>query len=746
MGLRKQVWLIVVGLMLIGKPRFQAWMIRALVLCMICFMQDRVVAQAPSVPQFDPSDVYFQAYMSVRAAEQLEKDQDFVGALKKYQQASELFDSVGKFYPEWKAGMVKNRRELTSKAMIEVREMAAGQIQRDRKVVAELEGGEKARGELIDPARDVVPLTKGILEVDPLQARRLKEAETELARLREKVKQAEALRQQAKRDVSHSADVRKQNEILMGRLKATEREVGTMRAKMAAAPVEGEMKALNDRIEQLNQEREVMSLALRTSRGEHTEALSKVEILTTDMELMKKQASELRQQQADLQRNLETERKVANEVVAGQRRQMDQMDQVISERTKQLQQAQELIRGLREELDESREAYAELQTERDGLLREREQMAALLKLNESGQIEQLIEQNMGLAKSLREAKEQVKRLNLDSNAAKDDVVDALRNLAIAKSQINRLQTEKREQEKRIAQLTEKLRSEELALASGKVDADPEEVEILREVIRRQLRVQERRRQAKELLVEAVKSLGQEDARLNEAITLFDGTELELTADEQSLVADQNVDGEFVSPYARDRETVGRATARLSVELDSYDRAASKAYLAGRWLSTRELYQLMIEQHPGHIPALCKLGVVQLKLKEPEQAVGSFRKAIELDQQNPYANRMLGYTYMQMHDLEMAEQYLQQALDLAPDDAKSYLLLGHVSYQLGNDAEAESQFKGAIAADPMPSEPYFNLAMICANQDRLKDAREYYGKALERGAVPDRELEAKIRNN
>lgn len=708
-------------------------------------MRGGAVAQAPETPQFDPSDVYFQAYLAVRDAEQLEKDDDFVGALKKYEQASKLFGSVGRYYPEWKSGMVSNRLELTTKAIGDVREKAGEQMQRDRGVIAELEGGAKVGGELIDPARDVRPLNQGILEVDPLQARRLKEAEAEAARLRKQLAEAEkgARSTEAMRNASRVEDLRKLNDALSAKLRTAEDNVRSLRAQMAAAPMQGEMKSLNERIERLEQERDAMGMALRTSRGDHTEALSKIEILSADMEIMRQQAKELRQKEANLERDLETERTVANEVVAGQRRQMDQLEKNLEQKSKQLKAANEQIAGLKQELNESRAAFSELREERDSLLQERDQMAALLKLNEAGRIEQLIEQNMSLAKDLREANEKVERLNIDNNAAKDDVVDALRDLAIAKSQINRLQQEKRAQDKRMADLAEKLKNEENALVAGEVQADPAEVEMLREVIRRQLRVQERRRQAKELLVEAARDLGKEDERLSEAIELFDGAEMVLTPEEQKLVADQKVDGEFVSPFARDRATVGRATAQLDRDLDSYDRAATKAYLAGRLLPTRELYELMVDQHPGHIPALCKLGVVQLKLNEPMSAAECFQKAIELGGDNAYANRMLGFTFMKMDDLPSAELHLEKALDLAPDDAKSYLLQGTVSYRLGKFDDAESYFKGAIVADPMPSEPYFNLALLCAKDGRLDDGREYYSDALERGAVPDQALEIRL---
>jgi tetratricopeptide (TPR) repeat protein len=897
---------------------------------MLGIMLCGAMAQAPEDPQFDPSDVYFQAYLEVRAAEQLEKDGDFMAAMKKYDQAGKLFDSVGRFYPDWKAGMVQNRRELTSKALDEVRGKAGEQVRKREGVIAELEGGAKvgakplpdmnparkpdleiavnpdkampetevkppveilpkkpvdplqaqklkdAEAELsrlkkmiaetdsrsnaamrnasrvddlakqneilarqlraaesnvdlmkkqvveakaqaaeapgIDPlqaqrledaeaelsrlrkmianadarsnaamrnasrvddltkqndllARQLKaaetnvnlmrkqvaeargnasePQGKSILEVDPLEARRLKDAEAELARLRKMIADADTRSNAAMRNASRVDDLTKQNGLLARQLKAAETNVQSLRARMAAAPVQSEMNALNKQIERLEQEREAMGMALKASRGDHTEALSKIEILTADIQVMKNQVKDLRQAEANTKRDLATERKVANEVVAGQRKQMEALEKALEGKSQELEQAQVQIASLTEELQQSREAFDALREERDGLLQERDQMAELLKQDDAGRTVKLIEQNMGLAKLLREANEKVERLNLDNNATKDDVVDALRDLAIAKSQINRLHQEKREQDKRIGELLAKLRDEEKALASGQVEADPAEVEMLREVIRRQLRVQERRSQAKELLVEAAKDLGKQDEKLNEAIGLFDGAEMVLTPEEQKLVADQQVDGEFVSPFARDRASVNRATSDLNRELDSYDRAATKAYLAGRLLPTRELFEMMVEQHPGHVPALCKLGVVQMKLDQPDEAAESFQKAIELDGNNAYANRMLGYAFMKIGDLPSAETHVKRAVELAPDDAKAYLLLGTISYRLGETVDAESNFKSAIGVDPVPSEPYFNLALICAKNGRREDGRDYYAKALERGAVPDQLLETRL---
>jgi tetratricopeptide (TPR) repeat protein len=684
----------------------------------------------PAPAQFDPSDVYFQGYLATRTAEDLESAGDFLGALEKLQKADQMFSAVRTYYPEWKPDMVGSRAEKTTKSIGKVRAKAEEQYVKNRNAVAELEGGIKQSGQFIDPGKDVMPLTPGILEVEPLAARRLADAEAEVKRLRDLTNTNS--REQS-RDTSRLGDVQRQRDALKAELRTAENSLQALRARLAASPMQNEMNTLNQRINTLEQERQAMTMALTQSRGAHTEAMARIATLEADLRVMQ-------QKHADLNRDLKAERGISNEVVAGQRRQLDALEKELQQKNTELATANQRINSLINELSESRDAFAQIRDERDSLLQERDQMSALLKLNEAGRIQQLIEQNMSLAKNLREANEKVDRMNRESNADKDAITDALRDLAIAKSQINRLHQDKREQDQRLAELEKRLKNEEQALASGRIAADPAEVEILRDIIKRQLRVQERRRQARDLLVDAARDLGAKDERLAKAIELFDAQEIALTPEEQKLIADKQVDGEFISPFARDRASVGQATDQLNQDISVFERTAEKSFIAGRLLPTRELYAMILDQHPGHTPSLCKLGIVHLKLKEPGAAVDSFRRAVEMDENNPYACRMLGFSLMSLGDLPAAEQAARRSVDLAPNDAKNHMLLATLCYRLGRIGEAESHFKGAITADPLPSEPYYNIALICSRDGRIKDAKRYYQQALERGALPDPELE------
>jgi len=691
--------------------------------------------QAPppvSPAQFDPSDVYFQGYLATRGAEQLESAGDYVGALEKLGKANQLFDAVQKYYPDWKPAMVKGRMEKTTETISQMRSKADEQLQKNRTKVAELEGGVKKPVQSANPPKDVLPPNPSILHVDPLAIRRLNEAEAEVKRLRGELNSSSAAKE-ASRTNSLPPEVTPEITDLRTRLHAAENNEAALRARLAAAPMEKDLKALNQRIETLEQEREAMAMALTQSRSAHTDALARIATLEADLKVVQ-------QKHADLDRDIKAERKVANSVVAGQRRQLDALEKELSNKNSDLSKANERISGLMNELQQSRDAFAQLRTERDSLLQERDQMSALLKLNEAGRIQDLIEQNMSLAKNLREANEKVDRLNRESNADKDATTDALRDLAIAKSQINRLHQDKREQDKRLEELENRLKNEETELSSGKSGVDPAEVEVLRDIIKRQLRVQERRRQARDLLVDAAKDLGAKDERLSKAIDLFDAQEIALTPEEQKLLVGREVDGEFVSPFARDRASVGQATDDLNRDISVFERTAEKSFVAGRLLPTRELYQMILEQHPNHTPSLCKLGVVHLKLNDPSAAVDTFRRAVEMDANNPYAWRMLGLSLMRTEDMPGAEQAARHSVDLAPNDGISQNLLGSLCYRLRRTNEAESYFKAAITADPVMSEPYYNLALIYSRTKRLEDARNYYHQALEHGAVPDPTLE------
>lgn len=713
-------------------PRLSAVWLTAVALGAVCLP---VAAQAPppvQSAQFDPSDVYFQAYLAARSAEDLEKDEDFTSAIEKLEQADKLLKSVATYYSQWKADMVKGRIAKTQEAITRVRPKADAQRKKEQGVIAELEGGVRNP---VQPADQPGAKPPNILKADPLAAKQLKEHDAEVDRLRKILQDAQTPPAEVARQADRVKLLETQREMLRQQLRAAETSAEALRARLARAPVEGEVDGLNQRIGRLEQEREAMAMALTQSREEHTKTLAKAAILEADLKAMSQQA-------ANLQRDLEVQRKATNTTLDGMRKQLGTLQESLTQKNKELAAANSQIASLKQELQQSRDASDQLRDERDTLTAERDQMKALLNLNDADRIRELIEQNMGYAKKVREANEKLAALSLDSNATKDELAAAKNDLVAAKFRINTLIQDRNTQNRKLADLESRLRHEQGSLATGEASADPAEVAMLRNLIKRQLLTQERRRQASQILIEAAKQLGSKDEDVTDAIALLEGEEIPLTLEEQRLIADR-ADAEFISPSTQDPDRVAMNNSQLGKNIESYDRAATKAFAAERLLPARELFQLILEDHPGHVSSLCKLGVVNLRLKDPAAAADTFRRAVELDQNNPYAHRMLGFSLMNLGDLPGAEQSVRRSVDLAPDDAKNQNLLATITYRLGHAKESETLYKAAIAADPIPSEPYFNLALLCARDKRFDDARGYYQQALERGAVPDPKLEQTI---
>ena len=154
--------------------RLPAARLASLVLLLLTAAPAPAQAPAPIQPaQFDPSDVYFQGYLAIRAAEQLEASGDFVAAADKLEKARTSLEAVRRYYPAWKPEMVNGRTSQNAEAITKIRAKADEQRRKNQNVVAELEGGTKNSGTLPDPTDRVIPPSPSIREADPLTTRRL---------------------------------------------------------------------------------------------------------------------------------------------------------------------------------------------------------------------------------------------------------------------------------------------------------------------------------------------------------------------------------------------------------------------------------------------------------------------------------------------------------------------------------------------------------------------------------------------
>ncbi len=693
---------------------------------------------------FDPSDVFLQGWMLSRDADQLQANKKYSEALDKLERARELYNNVATYYPMWKRDMVGNRRAMTQETIDTVAPLAIKEKEAEQRNVAELEGGvikgspaKPLPGRGVSPAP--IPPTR---DVETLETHRIKELEKQVDQLQKQLSSKPEPTTPApdgsSRDADRARDIAIQRDSAKADLKRAQDEIAQLRAKFAAAPVQEEMQKLTNKIGSLEREKAAIGQALSKSQDETRAAKADVAALQVER-------ARLMQAEADLRRNSKIELDAMSKVTAGQQKQLSEYRDQLRAANDREAKANQKIAGLEESLRQMHQSFEELKTDRDNVLRERDQMSQLLQQDEGKRIQALIDQSMGLGKELREANAKIEALNKESNANQDAFVEAMRDLSIAKQNINDLKREKLAQDQRMADLEKRLRSEDQSLAEDK-GADPEEVKTLREIIQKQIRQQAFRRESTQVLIDTVKGMAaaQKDEKVTQAIDVIENQkEMELTPEEITYSQQRPVDDSFVSPFRRSQGEVDAAVARLERENLPYADAAKRAFLSQRFGVCQELYSMVLERNPGDTETRCKLGLVQIRAGDLATAAETFRRAAELDTTNPYAFRMLGYTLSQTGEYGEAIKALEESVKLAPSNADGRNLLGTVYFDVGQDKEAEEQFKSAIAYEDSTPFPHLNLAQLYAKQGKKDKALEYYQNAQQRGAAPDLDLEKRI---
>ncbi|MDM8514677.1 tetratricopeptide repeat protein, partial [Desulfobacterales bacterium HSG16] len=94
-----------------------------------------------------------------------------------------------------------------------------------------------------------------------------------------------------------------------------------------------------------------------------------------------------------------------------------------------------------------------------------------------------------------------------------------------------------------------------------------------------------------------------------------------------------------------------------------------------------------------------LGNTFMKLKNYEEAINQYRKAIEIDPDNTYANTMLGLAFYKQKNYEEAINQYRKAIEIDPDNTYAYNKLGRVFEKQKNYEEAINQYRKAIEIDP-----------------------------------------------
>ena len=519
-------------------------------------------------------------------------------------------------------------------------------------------------------------------------------------------------------------------------------------AQGGGAGYSGSYDELNQELLKSQMELRAVTKALRETRSKMEDAIAKTASAEAGEEAYKKQLKEVREQ-------LAKDRSSGNKVVTNLNKQLTQLEKKVKESEKEKSQALASVAALKTRLTESEAQLADTQAQKEVLENERNQLTALLKEGDVLKTKEMLDENLALAKQLKESQEQLAFYKGSNAAQKSQITLMETELARVKQRMIELRDENTDYRKRVSQLNEKLRTADAEIE--KVLAQPtadskllEENTLLKEAITKQLRVLANREQARELLIASYRRLKLEDPQMVDAIKLLnEGEDLALNEREKELLAQApqrslNPDAIFVAPGYNSPQQQAQAFAQLQMEVQALGTSASSAYTKGRYSAAEQLYQTLLDKHPGHYPAHINLGVIYLKQQKAELAQEVLQNAVDLDPEHPAGQFLLGVAYYRTGRDAAAQMALLAAVQSDPANARAFFYLGNIASSAGKLADAVKHYERALEIDSSLADVYYNLASTYFNAQKLKEAQKNYDLAIQAGALPDRDLEEKLR--
>ncbi len=145
------------------------------------------------------------------------------------------------------------------------------------------------------------------------------------------------------------------------------------------------------------------------------------------------------------------------------------------------------------------------------------------------------------------------------------------------------------------------------------------------------------------------------------------------------------------------------------------------------------YTILAKYYPELPKCYYELGHLYLKKDEKINALSAFKLALKYEENNPYFQNSLAYTYVQLEQYDIAIDLYKKALETNPNDEWSAVVaqaLATIYHQIkGNSEAALSMLENALLLTKDKSQIYEAIADIYYDNENLDSAIDYYSLAL-----------------
>ncbi len=675
------------------------------------------------------SDLYYRGFVLNNEATRLEKAGDLPLASARFREASAIFDNIEKNYPTYEVEMRTNRQRNIQTALARIESGMMKQAAKDATAAAATAPAQTPASE---PVAKVMPQNQAPVAPNlpsgasngqvPALGDWLKQWED---MNKQKILQLETDNSQMQLDLSKWGTW---HDWASGEITRVTQEKATLSKKSVAL------------------EQAVLSMQTEVEAGRAAK---------DQLDGLMKQRAELDlqlQQNAKKLTAAEQAEKAANEKLATATTSLNAVQQ---ERDKLSVEREKMLKE-RDEATKSRDtAVKERDAASASALGMKIEMEDIRKKTGDGDMKKLIAENERLRKELGEAQKQVATLQADSTRKDQEITTLRGQLTTLQGQLTTLRQESATFQTQVADLTRQLKElKEMPAAGSEPNAlITEENEMLRNIIMRQLRMQNRQQTAKELVIAELSKMENASADLIKQVEVLKSARMTLSPEEEKLFKDpaakeligsNGVQVTLIAASAKpDAASMSAAATKPAPgSVNALLVRANEAYSSRDFSAAAKAYEDALRAEPKNITALIGLGVTHQRDGKYADSEAALQKVLSFDPDNDSASYAIAVTYFKQERWKESMTFFEKSLAKNTQNASARHYLGIISTKLSLVDRAEREFKTTLAIDPNYADAHFNLAVLYATWDppQWAKARAEYDAAIKKGVKPDPALE------
>ena len=145
---------------------------------------------------------------------------------------------------------------------------------------------------------------------------------------------------------------------------------------------------------------------------------------------------------------------------------------------------------------------------------------------------------------------------------------------------------------------------------------------------------------------------------------------------------------------------------------------------------KAILERLLREEPGHAEARYNLGMVYSELGDPQKAINTLSKLLELRDCGPNVYVALGFAYSRMKDYNKAKELFLNALAMDPDNPYAHRNIGGLYGKENDHKNSILHLEKALKSNPKDPNTTYGLGLSYFNMGDLSKADHYLQETIE----------------